>query len=91
MGGGHSREGDIAARAPADLAMVYSESDGQGTRVRYRRSRDGGKQWSAPFDLSAPGRESDHPRILALGQGFKVFWTEKAGQGRKRLAMQSFQ
>ena len=91
MGVGQSREGDIAARSFKNLALVYSETDGQGATLRYRDSRDGGNAWSVPRDLSAPGKAPDHPRILAFREGFKVFWTEQQEHGRKRLAIQSLQ
>lgn len=56
-------------------------------RIRSRRSDDGGKSWSEPATLSAPGVDADHPRIVATPKGLLAFWTEARAEGGKVWAI----
>lgn len=81
VAGEEARESDIAAQANGTLGLAFVP--GRGQPVRFRASRDGGRTWSAPLALSAPGNVADHPRIVATPFGFRVFWTEtRAGDGK---------
>jgi hypothetical protein len=40
-------------------------------------SPDGGLTWNPPVRLSKQGEPAAHPRVVAVHQGFRVFWTEE--------------
>lgn len=81
----HAREADIAALSTQTLGIVYSRPVGSGRAIYYRQSNDGGKHWREPQLLSELDHEADHPRILAIPKGFRVFWTERPHQGGRVL------
>lgn len=87
IGDGHSRESDIAARSPGEVAIVFTRSTNAGTPLYWLRSRDGGRHWSKPQALTGPEVKADHPRIVAMPTGFRVFWTETRPGGGKTWAM----
>jgi hypothetical protein len=81
IAGEEARESDIAARADGALGLAFVP--GRAQPVQFRSSRDGGRTWSAPKALSAPGVTADHPRVVATPFGFRVFWTEaRVGAGK---------
>jgi len=48
-------------------------------------SSDGGETWEAPVRLSAPETPAAHPRVAAIQDGFRVFWTEEVPNQQARL------
>ena len=77
------RLGGVTA-AHADLAVIgervaiaWKEFDGEKTRLRAQLSSDGGDHWRE-VELASTPAASDHPRVLASGDQFYVFWNTQA-------------
>ncbi len=87
VGDAASKEADIAALSADQSALAYTRVTQDGAAVYLRRSRDSGRHWSAPAELTAPGVDADHPQILATPKGLRVFWTEARPGGGKVWAM----
>jgi hypothetical protein len=87
LGDGLSRESDIAARSPSDLAIVFSRASAEGSAIHLVRSGDGGRHWSAPVALTPPDASADHPRVVSTPWGYRAFWTMARPGGGKVLAM----
>ncbi len=85
----HGSDPDIATRPEQAVAIAYRHGSGKDSRIALVKSENGGKDWSTPAFLSAPGLKPDHPRIVPTPQGFRVFWTERLNGGDKRLASAS--
>lgn len=70
-----SHRPDIAANAEGKLALVW---DGmvEGKYGIWGSVSDDGEKWSQPRRLSAPNVVATHPRVVAIANGFRVFWTE---------------
>lgn len=77
IGDGRSRESDIAILRNGQIGVVFVAPAGDGEGLQFISSTDQGNSWSPPKQLSAPGSNADHPRILSIPTGFRVFWTEK--------------
>ncbi len=78
LGDADARRGDLASASAGSLAAVWDRvADGEST-VHAATSSDGGKTWSAPKQLSAKGINAAYPRVVAVGSGYRVFWTESA-------------
>lgn len=77
---------DIASGPTGQLAIVYRKGHGQQSRIALVESTDGGAHWSRPQLLSPVGQRVDHPRVVPTSDGFRVFWTERAGEKTKRMA-----
>ena len=77
---------DIASGPDGRLAIVYRQGGSHQGRIAWVESSDGGGSWSAPRLLSPAGQRVDHPRVVPTPNGFSVFWTERPGEGAKRLA-----
>lgn len=87
IGGGDSRESDIAALADGRVGVVFAGPATGSEGVWLVETADAGKTWTAPKRLSADGKAADHPRIVATPRGFRVFWTEQSPPEGKVWAM----
>lgn len=84
IGGPHARVADIAAASRQDLAIAYTERGEGGMQLLAVRSVDGGVHWSAPSVIAPAPVQPDVPRVAAVPDGFRVFWTESDGSGGRR-------
>lgn len=89
IGGGESRESDIAVLPGGRVGVVFTAPAEGGEAVRFIASDDAGRTWSEPAPLSAAGAAADHPRIVAGPKGFRVFWTERRDAGGRVWAAHS--
>ena len=64
--------------------MVWDANGSEGTSVWLSGSEDDGEQWSVPVQISTPGRQASHPRVIAVKKAWLVVWTEKQPNGGKR-------
>lgn len=75
LGGKSARNPDIALSA-GRLAAVWDEFEGERRMVKVRISPNGGGEWR-PEEILTPVQVSgSYPRVVALPQGFMVFWSE---------------
>lgn len=74
-----ARRSDLALRPDGVLAACWESSAKKGTAIFAATSRNQGKTWSRPKQLSAPNVLAAYPRIVPTGAGFQVFWTESRG------------
>ena len=75
---------DIAALDRDRVLMVWDANGSEGTSVWLAGSEDDGAEWSAPKQISTPGRQASHPRVIAIDKAWLVLWTEKQPNGGKR-------
>jgi hypothetical protein len=75
IGGEAAVHADIAVNGNS-VAIAWKEFDGENTRLRSLVSKDGGEHW-LEHTLSATPGSSDHPRVLAFGGNFHVFWNTR--------------
>ena len=75
LGGKFARNPDIAHTADR-LAAVWDEFAGERRMVKVRISPDGGNQWRQEEILTNAQVSGSYPRVVALPQGFTVFWSE---------------
>ena len=75
---------DIAALDSERVLMVWDANGSEGTSVWLSGSEDDGEQWSVPVQISTPGRQASHPRVIAVKKAWLVVWTEKQPNGGKR-------
>jgi hypothetical protein len=75
--------GDSTARNPAAatsssgaVAIVWNTVENDVPCIRGSISKDGGKTWRASTRLSSEKASAQHPRIVPIESGFRVFWTE---------------
>jgi hypothetical protein len=71
------RNTDVAARG-AEAVVAWDGGSAEQAGVRVARSADAGATWSEQ-PLGTRGRPASHPRVLALGSGFLVVWSEASG------------
>lgn len=78
LGDARTKYPDIAATLSGDIAMVWNglTGDDQKAAVFGALSKDGGQTWSVQQRLSAVGVTASHPRVIAVGEQFRVFWTQ---------------
>lgn len=74
---------DIAGSAAGVLARVWDTAD-EGI-VYVSLSCDDGSTWSDALALSNPDDRSDHPSVVAVGDEFRIFWSEDGGEDGARL------
>jgi hypothetical protein len=67
----------LAVDAKGRLAAVWDTMAAVAPETWSSLSNDGGLTWEAPELLSAPDAPAAHPRVVALADGFRVFWTEE--------------
>ncbi len=76
LGDADARRGDLASTGGQSLAAVWDRvSDGE-SAIFAATSVNGGKTWSEPKPLSAPGLNAAYPRVVAVAGSYRVFWTE---------------
>jgi hypothetical protein len=66
----------MAVDAKGRIAVAWDTMAASAPETWAVLSEDGGVTWNAPLRLSAPETPAAHPRIVAAGNGFRVFWTE---------------
>ncbi len=81
LGSGDATFPDLAANESGHLVAVWDEIVHDGSAIFLSTSTDNGISWSAPRQLSLPGAEATHARVVGLGRDFHIFWTETADQG----------
>jgi hypothetical protein len=79
LGGTDARHADLAAAPDGSLLAVWD--DVADHVVRAAISRDNGSTWSSPRVLSSYPARASHPRAVAVGGGYRVFWTEMTPGG----------
>lgn len=91
LGDARTKHPDIAANSQGDIAAVWNglAGDDRKAAVFSAISTDNGRNWTAPRRLSAAGVVASHPRIVAAGGQFKVFWTQNDGGQGDVLIMES--
>jgi hypothetical protein len=67
----------LAVHAGGRIAVVWDTMAAVAPETWGALSSDGGLTWEAPVRLSAPEVPAAHPRVVAIQQGFRVFWTEE--------------
>ena len=77
MGGKSAMHPDLAASGTR-LMAVWSE----GSVLRGAVSVDGGVRWRDWMPPDADRRGLDHPRVVPIRSGFRVFWTESYERGK---------
>lgn len=76
LGDTDARRGDLASGGTQSLAAVWDRvADGE-SNVFAATSADGGKTWAEPRQISAKGVNAAYPRVVAIADGYRVFWTE---------------
>lgn len=78
---GHSRANHphMAANSRGFIAAAWDAEGTDGiTRVWMCISRSEGETWSVPTCVSNAEKNSEHPRIVGVADGFRIFWTEKS-------------
>ncbi len=71
---------DLAA-AGRSVMVVCDVGSKEGSRISSLLSPDGGRTWQAQVWLSDADTVATHPRVVAVGDGYCVFWTEQKGAG----------
>jgi len=79
LGGMDARHADLAAGSDGSLFAVWD--DAADHVIRAAISRDDGSTWSSPRAVSTAAAQASHPRAVAVGGGYRVFWTEMARSG----------
>lgn len=84
--------GDVAVSASGSMrtAILTVASDRViGQRVYASTSRDGGRSWSQPLPLSAPGTWSQESHVLMSTDGARqvATWTQATSQGFSSIAL----
>lgn len=90
MGEGFSRHGDVAVSGSADVALVWDSMSVNGSAIMARRSAESSDGWSDAVTLTRSGVFATHARVVAAGQGFQAFWTEKQASGISKWVMANF-
>jgi hypothetical protein len=75
IGGDAAEHADIAAGGQR-VALAWREFDGTRSNLRAMRSDDAGRTWRETT-LGASEGASDHPKIVARGGDFFVFWNRR--------------
>lgn len=58
--------------------LAWQEFDGERTSIRYRRSHDRGRTWTAPRRASSTRGWADNPFLLSNGEGVYLSWLTRA-------------
>ena len=75
----------LAVHAGGRLVAVWDTMAAVAPETWGALSSDGGSTWEAPVRLSAPEAPAAHPRVVAVQDGFRVFWTEEIPAQPARL------
>jgi hypothetical protein len=81
VAGGDGHRGDLAAGGGVLAAAWDGATDG-GRRIAASLSADGGRTWSEPRMLSAPGAHGSQPLVVRTAGAFRAFWIEDGPRGR---------
>lgn len=87
LGTSEAQHADLAANRETLLAAWDETVAGRGA-VRVARLRKG--EWEAPVTVSSPGSDATHPRVVAAGNRFVVFWGERTDGGPRRLRSRAY-
>ncbi|MEO1895090.1 MAG: sialidase family protein [Methylococcales bacterium] len=85
MGQGMAVHSDIAVNDSGELLASWDVAGPMGMSIITRKSLDQGQTWLNETALSAPDVDATHPKVVAVNEGFLVFWTEKQEGGSKQL------
>ncbi len=67
----------LAADSKNRLFAVWDTMTAASPETWGALSPDGGLTWKPPELLSEPATPAAHPRVVALEDGFRIFWTEE--------------
>lgn len=81
------RHTDSAILSTTNAAVTWDEPSANGQAVFIAKTKDGGKTWTPPEQLSTSGAKAKYPRLLASNNQFIVLWTEEAETGAPLLRM----
>lgn len=76
VGGEEAKHSDLAANGDR-IAAVWDVMTTDKMAIYGSISKDQGKTWSTPKELSDAKGKSSHPRIVPSQAGFTVLWTER--------------
>lgn len=76
LGDSTSWHPDLAYAGDRLIAVWDAYGDG-GTIAYSATSRDDGLTWSPPERLNAAGTSASQPRVIRIGNSFRIFWTER--------------
>jgi len=85
MGQGMAVHSDIAVNDSGALLASWDVAGPNGMSIVTSQSKDYGKTWLNETVLSKVDMDATHPKVVAVDEGFLVFWTEKAEGGSKQL------
>ena len=85
MGQGMAVHSDIAVNDSGALLASWDVAGPMGMSIITSKSLDQGKTWLNETVLSKTDMDATHPKVVAVDEGFLVFWTEKAEGGSKQL------
>ncbi len=74
---------DIAAGYDGRIFVVWDMNGERGLAVFAAESKDQGKHWSKPIQLSSVGSRATHPLVIKTRTGFLSLWTEHDGKIQK--------
>jgi hypothetical protein len=71
----------VAVRDSDDVVVAYDDGTREVTPIVVRRSRDGGRTFSAGDTISAPGQIAGYPSVAIVGDSLFVAWQERSASG----------
>lgn len=77
LGGSMARNPDAAASPGGEVAVVWDTYEDNAPCIRGAVSKDGGQTWTSTPRLSSATARAEHPRVVPVESGFRVFWTEE--------------
>ncbi len=86
LGGSIARNPAAASSPSGAIAIVWDSVENDVPCVRGSISKDGGKTWRDSVLLSPAKASAQHPRVVAVESGFRVFWTEAQNDGSPKWA-----
>ncbi len=89
MGQGMAVHSDIAVNDSGALLASWDVAGPNGMSIVTSQSKDYGKTWLNETVLSKVDMDATHPKVVAVDEGFLVFWTEKAEGGSKQLQIKN--
>ncbi len=86
IGAASASHPDIATGKAGTVAAVWDEAGESGSSIWASISRDRGQTWKKAARLSGKSHPAQQPRVVAVADGFRVFWTETSREGVSSLA-----